>query len=85
MFYIEFDLLRFCNTGVVSPVELRAMQTALPIHIEMMKQQGKITEKELDNHCIPTSYQGDRRQVPKDKRMLYQNCNRILNNTHVVQ
>jgi hypothetical protein len=61
------------------------MQTALPICIEMIKQRCKITVKELYDHCIPTSYQDDRRQVPKDKRVLYQNRSCILNNAHAVQ
>jgi hypothetical protein len=51
----------------------------------MMKPRGKITEKELGDHCIPTSYPGDRKQVPKDKGVLYQNRSCILNNAHVVQ
>jgi hypothetical protein len=61
------------------------MQDALPLHAELMKANGKVTELEMDEANIMNCITGDKRAKPKDERVLYQNRSCILNANNVVE
>ena len=81
---LEAKLALYPLAHEITLSDMSAMEEAFENHVKIVRTTGKITEEIMDEASIPITLNNDRRQKPKDERVLHQQRSCILNGEAVI-